>query len=236
MSQLLTGRGASPGRWAAILGAAAIALGGLSACGGDESPGPEAAGGGAPSQIQDEGARQEGTVAGEATISEVLENPSRFSGQQVVVSGAVGQVLVDPGAFTLGASVSEEAGLQEGAGAEGDASAEMLVLPTGGTQVRANEITEGDTVQVTGTICPVTAQIQSEQDNLEFLFEQDAGTGAGAAEAGFLRQFQDQPGVFATQVDATVREEGEGPAPGNVRTTGQQGGSCPGGTGGGTGG
>jgi len=221
------------GRVGAFVGAAAMALGGLSACGGDESPGPEAAGGGAPSQIQDEGARQEGTIAGEATMSEVLENPSRFYGQQVVVSGAVGQVLVDPGAFTLGASVSEETALGDGAGAqEGDASTELLVLPTRGTQVRANEITEGDTVQVTGTICAVTAQIQSEQYDVDFLFEEDAGVGAGG-DAGFLQQFQDQPGVFATQVDATVRDEGDGPAPGTMRTTGQQGGGCPSGTGGG---
>jgi hypothetical protein len=172
--------------------------------GDEESPGTETGGGGA-GQVQEDtagadtgkaDAQAEVSAGAEVTVDDLLGNPTDYYGEQVTVSGEVGQILVDPGAFTLGSSVGGE-GEADGEGAVGGEASSLLVLPTSQANVRRPEITESDVVKVQGTVQRVTANIAQEDD---FLFE-DAG------DTGFLQDFQDQPGIMATRVDASVPQE-----------------------------
>lgn len=139
-------------RLSVLMSAGVLALGSGAAagCGGEESSGSEAAGGGPPApSAEDVPADQQRS---EVVLAEILANPQQYTGQQVTVSGEVSQVVVQPGAFTLGAGVETEGeaegpvggagesqspgAAQEGLGAEGG-EGQLVVLPTQSGQLPA---------------------------------------------------------------------------------------------------
>lgn len=208
-------------RLSVLMSAGVLALGGGAAagCGGEESAGSEAAGGGPPApSAEDVPADQQPS---EVTLAEILANPQQYTGQQVTVSGEVSQVVVQPGAFTLGAGVETEGeaegpvggageserpgAAQEGLGAEGG-DGQLVVLPTQSGQLPQGGISEGDIVRVQGTVQLISANIAQED---EFLFENTGDT-------AFLQQFQNQPALTAMQVelDTPAQDQGEESPPG----------------------
>lgn len=165
-------------RW---LGGLTLSLAALGAVGcGDESAAPEA-----------DGARAEGCRAEEpgglpqqreVTLDELNSTPKRFVGQEVTVSGEVQRVVVSPGAFALGST--------------GDRDPAVVVLPTKRATISERRISEGDTVRVEGTVCPVSAEIGERED---FLFEEEI---VNAEEA--FDEFR--AGIAASEVDTEKQE------------------------------
>jgi hypothetical protein len=179
-----------------LLSVAALAFGslGIAACGEDESAGPESAGGGAGgADVAEEEPAQGATGArGEVTLSELLENPTRYVGQQVTVSGQVTDADVDReeaslAAFTLGEGVDED----------------LLVLPTQQVDVPASEITDESVLRVQGTVREVDEALADEGN---FLFED--------GDDAFLGDFADQVAIAATQIDTNIpRTDASGDEP-----------------------
>lgn len=174
-------------RFPRVLATAALvpAALGLIACG-QESSGPEAGGGG-----QGGTTNAQGTSAPqqprEVTLDELNTNTRRYMGQKVTVSGEVQQVVVSPGAFTVGST--------------GDENAAVVVLPTKKAKIPSNRLSEGDTVRVQGTVRPVSARISQDDD---FLFEDREGFNE---EQELFQEFKNRVGIAASKVDARIPEE-----------------------------
>lgn len=186
MGRQRTTRLARRGDRAQRVGALTMALAAFVAVGcGEESPGPAAGGG------VGEGCRTEEADGGlpqqrEVTLDELNDTPRRFVGQKVTVSGEVQRVVVSPGAFTLGST--------------GDQDPAVVVLPTRRATIPQGRISKGDTVQLQGTVCQVSAFLGERND---YIFEDQEGFDADEAFEDF------QAGIAASKVDTTVAEEQE---------------------------
>lgn len=170
-----------------VLATAALAPAafGLIACG-EESAGPEAGGGG-PGGATDEQGTGAPEQPREVTLDELNNNPRRYMGQKVTVSGEVQQVVVSPGAFTVGNT--------------GDENAAVVVLTTKKAKIPSNRLSEGDTVRVQGTVRPFSARISQDDD---FLFEDQEGFNE---EQELFEEFQNRVAIAAISVDARIPEE-----------------------------
>lgn len=177
------------------VGVLAVGGGAAAGCGGDESPDDEAPGSGQPAP-----SAQEQVPPSGVTVADILTNPQQYTGQQVTVEGAIAQIVVEPGVFTIGKGGVESPGVEDAAG-------ELVVLPTQGTQISDEDISAGNILRVQGTVQLISDNIAEEDD---FLFEESGDTSS-------LEQFQDQPAVVATQVQwdkPPVLEEGQESPPG----------------------
>lgn len=116
------------------------------------------------------------------------QQPNRYVGQTVTVSGEVQKVGVSSGAFTLGS-----------VGDEGDPA--VVVLGTRQSNVPSINISEGDAVSVQGRVREVTARIQQDED---FLFEDEEGFNA---DEELFQQFKNRVASAASNVDTSVPEE-----------------------------
>lgn len=121
------------------------------------------------------------------TLDELNTNTRRYMGQKVTVSGEVQQMVVSPGAFTVGSI--------------GDENAAVVVLPTKKAKIPSNRLSEGDTVRIEGTVRPFSARISEEDD---FLFEDQEGFNE---EQELFGEFQNRVAIAATSVDARIPEE-----------------------------
>jgi len=172
-----------------LLSVGAIAFGslGLIACGEEESAGPESGGGGAGSAAEEEPAQGAGAQPGEVTLGELLEEPERYAGQEVTVSGAVADSSVNGeenalASFTLGERVDED----------------LLVLPVSAGTVPAAGISDGQVLRVTGKVVRIDERLEQEDD---FLYE--------AGDDRFLMEFENEVALAATSVETDVARTDE---------------------------
>ena len=195
-----------------LLSIGALALAGLVAGCGSDPVGEGDTGQTQQQQQQTTPTAQQGQ--NQLTLSQLAQNPQNVLGRQVAVTAEVAQTLPARGAFTLVSSVGQqdEQDFDEPAGGSG-----VLVLAQQDVTV-PEEITEGDALQVEGTVCRVVANLVQEED---FLFEQEAN-----AELGFLQQFQNRTVIFASQVETNIprEEQLEQGQQGGQQGSGQQGG------------
>ncbi|QIN78376.1 hypothetical protein GBA65_07390 [Rubrobacter marinus] len=131
---------------------------------------------------------QQGTNVG---ITEIVDQPAEFYGQNLTVSGAVAEVI-DPNTFVI---VNEQTAEQEGlyeaeAGALGEQG--VLVSTSNGPN-----LTEQQTVQVTGTLEQFDAAT----------FEQEMGVQYDVNNE-FVSAFADGPAIMATQVQPMMQGGG----------------------------
>ena len=120
-----------------------------------------------------------------ATMPLIVDSPEEFYGQTVTVSGAVARVI-DPNSFVIvDQETAQDEDLYE---AEADTLAEqgVLVTTSGGT---GPNLTERQTVQVTGTLQPFDAAT----------FEQEMGVQFNA-DNEFYSAFSDGPAIMASQI------------------------------------
>jgi len=121
-----------------------------------------------------------------ATLPLIIDSPEEFYGQTVTVSGAVAQII-DPNTFVI---VDQQAAEDEGLyGADAGALAEQGVLVA---TSNGPNLTERQTVQVTGTLQPFDAAA----------FEQELGVQFDENDEVFSA-FSDGPAIQATQIQQT---------------------------------
>lgn len=173
-------------RLSTLLSVGAIAFGslGLAACGDEESAGPESAGGGAGGAdvVEEEPAQGATAQPGEVTLTELLEEPERYVGQKVTVSGAVADASVDGeetalASFTLGEGVDKD----------------LLVLPTSEGTLPSGGISDGDVLRVKGEVVRIDKGLEQEGD-----FRYEAG------DDRFLMEFDNEVALAATSVETDV--------------------------------
>lgn len=154
-----------------IFSVGALAFSGVVAGCGDSSEGPETAGGG-DNPVAESQPRE---APSEVTFEEVLSNTEAYVGQQVTVSAGVDEVVVAPGAFTLGGELDDD---------------ELYVLPTTEAEVPSEDIDEDTTVRVQGRVEMVDTELFDDED---FLFEDDDAFDAD--------RFDGSPAVVASQIE-----------------------------------
>lgn len=174
----------------ALLSVAALAFGslGIVACGEEESAGTESGGAGAGAADVGKEKPEQGAAdqPREVTLSELLENPAVYVGEEVAVSGQVTSTVnrdgASPAAITLGESVDED----------------VLVLATQQAKATTSDIAGNRVLRVEGTVLEVDDALADED---EFLFEE-------SGDDEFLADYADEVAIAATEIGG---ESGEGP-------------------------
>ncbi len=150
------------------------------------------------------GEESAGPEAG-VTVSDLTQAPDQFVGQDVIVSGSIGEVL-SPQAFAIGMQGGEGAeGVDEGA--QGESSGEVLVvasnefpaiLPQGSDEIFEEDVASGDFVQVAGFVVEfdVTA------------IEQEIGTDLPTD----VERYNGQPVIIASALESAGAGEEAGQA------------------------
>lgn len=172
----------------ALLSVAALAFGslGIVACGEEESAGTESGGAGAADVGKEKPEQGAADQPREVTLSELLENPAVYVGEEVAVSGQVTSTVnrdgASPAAITLGESVDED----------------VLVLATQQAKATTSDIAGNRVLRVEGTVLKVDDALADED---EFLFEE-------SGDDEFLADYADEVAIAATEIGG---ESGEGP-------------------------
>lgn len=163
---------------ATLLSTGVMAFAAFAAGCGDESSGPETAGGSTNPAAEAEPEES----AAEVTFSEVLEDPDRYVGEQVTVSAGVDEVVTIPGAFTLGGELDDD---------------ELIVMPTVDAEVPTARIDEDAVVRVQGEVTRVDTDLYDDND---LLFEEDDEFDIDAYE-------DDAPAIIASQIEVLDEDE-----------------------------